>query len=105
MWQVYLTGKTFSQRPSNLLEITDRWIALQFDNAVAYFGTIIEGALNEQVKTGSDEKPKWEPKYRLDQLLDPDFRLPAPPTEQEKQTDAFRDFASKVGFRTIKVDN
>jgi len=78
MWSLYLTAKTFGQRPSDLIGITDRWAALQFDNAVSLTGIVIENAAQEQHNVGSEKKPKWEPSYSLTQLLDDVFRLPAP---------------------------
>lgn len=58
------------------MDITDRWAALQFDNAVTLVGETIEGAAQEMEKRGSDDKPRWEPKYTMQQLLDNNFRLP-----------------------------
>ena len=53
--------------------IADRWAALQLDSAVTTFGRIIENAAQEQIKTGSDDKPEWVYKYTLAQLLTPGF--------------------------------
>lgn len=55
----------------------DEWAAYQFDNAVVMVGTAIETAAQEMEKRGSDDEPRWEPKYTIRQLLDPAFRLPA----------------------------
>lgn len=84
MWRLYLTAKTFGQRPSDLVGVDDRWAALQLDNAVSLVGTVIENASQEQQNVGSKEKPEWQPKYTIHQLLDADFRLPAPakPTQE-----------------------
>lgn len=78
MWSLYLTAKTFGQRPSRLARIADPWAALQFDNAVALVGITLENASQEQQNVGSEKQPKWEPKYTMGQLLDDGFRLPAP---------------------------
>lgn len=85
MWRLYQTAKTFGQRPSDLAGIDDRWAALQLDNAVGLVGIVIENASQEQQNTGTEKAPKWQPKYTMHQLLDDDFRLPAParPTKQE----------------------
>lgn len=56
--------------------VDDRWAALQFDNAVTLVGAAIENAAQEMEQRGGDDKPRWEPKYTMAQLLDPAFRLP-----------------------------
>lgn len=76
MWTLYLTATKTGQRPSDLVCVEDRWAALQFDNAVTLVGTVIENAAQEMEQRGSDDKPRWEPKYTMEQLLDPAFRLP-----------------------------
>jgi hypothetical protein len=40
-------------------------------------GTALENAAQEMENVGGDDRPSWERKYRLVDLLDPDFRLPA----------------------------
>lgn len=71
---------------------------MQFDNAVVYTGSTIEGAAQEMVNAGSDEKPDWKPRYTMKQLLDPDFRLP---TEQAKEESDFEDFVDFLEGRHI----
>lgn len=105
MWKLFQTAKLSSQRPSNLVDIPDRWLALQFDNAVTLVGNTIESALHEQVKVGGDKNARWEPKYRLDQLLDPDFRLPTPPTKEQREKEALEAFKGLGGVKVIKVNN
>lgn len=61
------------------MTIADSWAALQFDNAVGFVGVVLENASQEQHNVGTEKQPKWEPKYSMAQLLDPEFRLPAPP--------------------------
>lgn len=48
------------------------------DNAVRVFGVLIENALEERVNNGTKDKPQWEPRYTLQQLLSPHFHLPEP---------------------------
>lgn len=62
----------------------DRWAALQFDNAVTLVGTAIEGAAQEMEQRGPDDAPRWEPKYRMEDLLDPDWRLPRESADREE---------------------
>lgn len=53
--------------------LTDRWAALQFDQAVTTFGTVIENAASEQINVGPEDKPRWVAKYELSQLLTDGF--------------------------------
>ena len=62
--------------------IRDRLAAYQFDSAVVLFGTIIENAAQELEKRGPEDKPRWENKYTMKQLLDQNFRLPVGDVEQ-----------------------
>lgn len=75
MWRLYQTAKTWSQRPSDLLGVVDRWAALQFDNAVALFGLYLENALQEREQLGEGSNVRWVEKYTLSELLTPGFRL------------------------------
>lgn len=80
--------------------IPDRWAALQFDNAVSLVGVVIENAAQEQQNVGTDKAPKWEAKYSMDELLDPDFYLPTPVKKiKPKGVDALKAFA---GVRVFK---
>ena len=81
MWRLYLTAKGTSQRPSDLVCIADRWAALQFDNAVTMVGNAIENASMEREKVGGDDSAEWRRKYTMQQLLEPDFRLPLDDSE------------------------
>lgn len=72
---MYQTSKATFSRPSDLLCIEDRWAALQLDNAVTYFGTIIENAAQEQVNVGGESSPKYASKYRMRDLLTAGFKL------------------------------
>lgn len=56
-------------RPSELLRVTDPWVAIQLDRAVIWFGTFIENKLQEVHNVGSKQEPKIEPKYKLEDLL------------------------------------
>lgn len=69
-------SKTTSQRPSDLVGISDRWVALQLDETVTLIGLAIENAAHELHDVGTEDKPRMEPKYTMAQLLDPAFRLP-----------------------------
>lgn len=73
------------QRPSQIVGVSDEWAALQFDNAVVLVGTGIENASQEMREVGSGKSKKMVPKYHMDELLDPDFKLPAPPTKEQRE--------------------
>jgi hypothetical protein len=62
--------------------LTDRWAALQFDQAVTLFGLLIENASQERINVGGEDKPRWEPRYTLTELLTDGFLL-EPPTGEE----------------------
>lgn len=76
MWSLYKQAKSFSQRPSKLLDVTDKWAAYQFDEVVNLFGMVIENALAETIEVGTKGNRTRKPKYTLKQLLAPAFRLP-----------------------------
>lgn len=42
------------------------------------FGVAVENLLHEREERGMGEHKKWVEKYSLPQILDPDFRAPAP---------------------------
>jgi hypothetical protein len=103
LWDLYLTAKTVSQRPSDLVGIADQWAAYQLDSTVTFFGTVIENAANERENIGSKTKPEWQQRYTMNQLLDPDFRLPAPKKRRDKELDAVAAFAGLPGVRRVKA--
>lgn len=41
-----------------------------------FFGTAIEGLLQETENVGNEEKPRYEPKYKMKDLLDDGYRVP-----------------------------
>lgn len=60
--------------------IEDEWTAYQLDNAVNLFGITLENALLERDRVGSGANVEYKPRYTLETLLDPAFRLPRPGT-------------------------
>lgn len=85
--------------------INDLWVAYQFDEAVVTVGTIIENAAQETEWVGSGKNKELKSKYKLGQLLDPDFRLPRPKAEKESEWDAVQAFAGLPGVRHIRRSN
>ena len=62
------------------------WGVYCFDNAVGYFMRVIQNALLERENNGTEADPKWgEARYTLEELLDPHFRLPRPPTAKQRR--------------------
>ena len=73
MWRLYQTATKTGQRPSHLLEVFDQLAAYELDSAVVFFGTAIEALLQETENVGTEEKPRFEQKYLLSDLLKEDF--------------------------------
>lgn len=94
-----MTAKTTAQRPSSLVRIRDTWAALQFDNAVTLVGITLENAANELHEVGMGKHKKMAPKYTLAQLLEPDFRLPAPKSKAQTSID---DLAGIRGINIVR---
>ena len=69
-------------RPSRLLGIRNKLAAYCLDGAVVTLGTVIENALLERVESGEGATFTSAPKYTLEQLLDPAFTLPRPPSKR-----------------------
>lgn len=55
--------------------IQDNWTSYQFDSCICTIGLAIEAASQERVNLGNDEKPDWQLKYSLAELLDPEFQI------------------------------
>ena len=77
-------------RPSQYLTITDPWLAYQVDRCVNVIGTVVSNAAQEFEKLGEGENTSYEPKYTMDQLLDPDYKLPRPKTAEDKERDSLQ---------------
>lgn len=94
MWHLYSLAKLGKKQPSEIVGITDLWIAYQFNSAIGLVGTTIENALNEMVKGGSDNLVN---RYELSDLLKPEFKLPRPLNDKEKQIKSIEWFKSQIG--------
>jgi hypothetical protein len=64
----------------------------------------IENALAERVNRGTKKEPDHQPRYTIEQLLDPEFRLPAPPTKEEKERNSIAFLKSLKGVKTFQVN-
>jgi hypothetical protein len=93
MWSLWMVASQARARPSDLIGVMDRWAALQFDQAVIWFGTFIENKLQEVHNVGSQDKPKYEPRYTLSDLLSGDL---------QKEPTAERFMQAFAGFGVIK---
>jgi hypothetical protein len=60
-------------------------------------GLGLENALHELQNVGDEKQPKYEPRYTLDQLLHPDFRLPSTDIEVP-------DFGALAGIEGISLE-
>lgn len=109
MWALYMLAKTTGQRPSDILPVDDivvdsaDWFAYQFDRAVLLVGTVIENAAQELVESGMGKDKKMVPKYHMDQLLDPDFHLPRPPSRKQRERQNLDSWARMLGAKRIKA--
>ncbi len=52
MWNLHSLSVMYHRRPSEVIGVDDPWAAYQFDMAVAQFGAVVEGKLNERDKAG-----------------------------------------------------
>jgi hypothetical protein len=73
--------------PSSKLQVEDSIAAHCLDDCVLHFGLLVENTLGEREKVGMGKDEHWEAKYELNDLLDPDFRVPreAPKPAKGKQ--------------------
>lgn len=75
---------TYHRLPSEVTREDDPLAAWMLDNAVTYFGTLVENMLQERDEIGSGQHKQWVQRYTIQQLLDPKFVYPKPPSEQEE---------------------
>lgn len=61
--------KTYSQRPSAVMEITDSWLAFDFDLAITSFAVIVGNRLEERSESLQGGKTVSKPKYTLEEAL------------------------------------
>jgi hypothetical protein len=55
------------------------------DSAVTFFGSTVRAALRETVKIQVGKETYFEPKYEVEQILEPDFYLPRPPSRKQRR--------------------
>lgn len=103
MWHLYLTAKTSRSRPSDIVGIIDRWAAFQLDSAVTLVGNAIEGASQEMQKIGGDKNARYVPKYNMEELMDPAFRLPRPPTKKDRERSSLATLRRLAGSKNSGV--
>ena len=61
----------------------------------------MENAAQEQHNVGSEKQPKYEPRYRMAELLADDFRLPAPVVE--KKPNGIQGLMGMPGVKVIRA--
>lgn len=99
MWRLYTTAKATGSRPSDLVCVEDRWTAYQLDAAVTLVGGGIEGAAQELQEVGEGQGKQLVPRYQMHELLDPAFRLPAPPSPAQRERDGIAALVALAGKR------
>lgn len=71
LWRLHNLARTYSTRPSAILEVDDAYLAYQIDLACATWGIHVENRLHERDSRG-------RPRYTLEALLrDPEAPAPA----------------------------
>jgi len=72
MWSLYRHAQTWSQKPSQILEINPAYAYLCwcFDDAVLFFGNWVEDHREVRYTAGHNRGKR---KYTLAQILDPNF--------------------------------
>lgn len=104
-----MLAKTTGQRPSDIISIdgvvehSADWFAYQFDKAVTLVGTVIENASQELVESGMGKSKRMVPKYSMEQLLDPDFHLPRPPSKQQRARQGLEALKRFKNVKTIRA--
>jgi hypothetical protein len=93
MWKLWSIASQSGQRPSSLIGVSDQWAALQFDRAVIWMGTFIESKLMETQNVGTKNAPKYESKYKLEDLL---ADAPQGKPTKEQFIKAFSNFGTVV---------
>jgi hypothetical protein len=73
-------------------------------------GRALENYSQELTEVGPPDKKKLVPKYSMEQLLSPDFLLPRPKTDKEKQQDSLSMLKMMAGMKgsgvkVLKVAN
>lgn len=105
LWPLYLMSTKTAKRPSEIVGIDEEWVAYQFDNAVILACSAIENAAQEMHQVGSGKNKEWKQKYTMQQLLDPNFRLPPSerPSRRERETDDTKFFSGLSGFSVEEI--
>ena len=96
MWSVYQTAKSASQRPSELLGVSDPWTAFCLDNAVVHFGTSLEAELESVEGKTSAEITKKRTRI-MEKWLDIPRRFKSP-MAASKHNDLVHDVTVRGGI-------
>jgi len=84
MWLLWRKANQFHKLPSEIFGEDDPLAAWMLDNAVMYFGTVIENMLGERDEVAGGKSVK---RYTLARLLDESFLYPPPEDEEEEVSD------------------
>lgn len=69
VFTLYQMATTYQNRPSELIGVDDPWLAFQFDRAIFLFGRAVENRLQERKNIGTSKKPRYVPKYTLQEAI------------------------------------
>lgn len=86
MWTLGQKAAKYNRLPSSFFpDLVDELTIYGFDNAILWFCTTIENALNERKDVKVGKRTESRQVYQLEDLLDDDFRLPRPPSKLQKR--------------------
>lgn len=83
MWLLWRKANQFHKLPSEVFGEDDPLAAWMLDNAVMYFGTIIENMLQERDEIAVGNSKSYAKRYTLSRLLDETFLYPSPEAEDD----------------------
>ena len=99
MWR---KATTYHRLPSEIFGEEDALAAWALDNAVTYFGTLVENMLLERDEVQVGDRKEYRQRYTITQLLDPTFVYPRP--AREEQDEEGWDMAGMAGIEGLQVD-
>lgn len=86
MWTLWRKSTTWHKLPSELYGGLDPLPAWMLDNAVLYFGTVVENMLAETDEVAYGNSTRHVKRYTLSRLLDESFLYP---NEEDEAGDEF----------------
>lgn len=87
MWNLWHKATRYHKLPSEVFDPHEEYDPIArwaLDNAVTHFGTLVENMLLERKEIGSGATKEYVPRFKLSELLDPEYVFPKPPSEEEE---------------------